>query len=54
MGRKHKIEVRDHNKEREWLLQMGSGNLVNGVQQLVQQAANQGKLEYGAPGEKKK
>ncbi|GAB4450927.1 MAG: hypothetical protein Kow0031_33440 [Anaerolineae bacterium] len=53
MGRKTNIEVRDHTTEREWLLQMGGGNLVNGVQQLVQQAAKQGKLEYGAPDPKK-
>ena len=52
--RKHEIEVRDHSKEREWLLEMGSGSLVSGVQQLVQQAASQGKLEYDAPGDKKK
>ena len=53
MGRKTNTEVRDHNKEREWLLQMGGGSLVSGVQQLVQQAAKQGKLEYGAPDSKK-
>ncbi len=54
MGRKkNNIEVRDHSKEREWLLQVGGGNLISGVQQLVQQAAKQGKLEYGVPGAKK-
>lgn len=40
MGKKQKEDVRDHSHEREWLLQLGQGNLVSGVDQLLQQMAN--------------
>ena len=37
MFKKKKINVREHSEEREWLIDLGEGNLVAGVQQLVQQ-----------------
>jgi hypothetical protein len=35
MGKKE--DVRDHAQEREWLRNLGKGNIFQGVQQLVQQ-----------------
>lgn len=40
MGKKNDDDVRDHNQERDWLLKLGHGNLVDGVDQLLQQLAN--------------
>jgi hypothetical protein len=41
MFKKSKNNVRDHSEEREWLTNLGEGNLVAGVQFLVRQLAEQ-------------
>ena len=41
MFKKKNIKVREHSEEREWLIDLGEGNLVAGVQQLVQQMEQQ-------------
>ena len=41
MFKKSKSNVRDHSEEREWLTDLGEGNLVAGVQFLIQQLAEQ-------------
>jgi len=38
MKRNTRHAVRSHMQEREWLLKLGHGNLVNGVQQLLREA----------------
>ncbi|MBN1991908.1 MAG: hypothetical protein JW953_04345 [Anaerolineae bacterium] len=38
MGKNAKLAVRLHSQEREWLLSLGNGNIVEGVRNLVQQA----------------
>jgi hypothetical protein len=40
MSKKNHVDVRDHSQEKEWLKQLGQGNLVNGVDQLLQQMAD--------------
>ena len=37
MQKDNKVTVRSHSKEREWLLNLGQGNLVQGVRTLVEQ-----------------
>ena len=39
MFKKSKESVRDHSEEREWLTDLGGGNLVAGVQLLLRQMA---------------
>ena len=39
MFKKSKENVRDHSEEREWLTDLGGGNLVAGVQLLLRQLA---------------
>ena len=41
MFKKKKSKVREHSEEREWLVDLGEGNLVAGVQQLIQQMEEQ-------------
>ena len=36
MAKKSKVDVRAHSEEREWLLSLGGGNIVEGVRNLVQ------------------
>ncbi len=41
MFRKSNASVREHSEEREWLENLGGGNLVAGVQSLLQQMAEE-------------
>ena len=41
MFKKKNIKVREHSEEREWLVDLGEGNLVAGVRQLIQQMEEQ-------------
>jgi len=36
MFKKAKMDVRAHSEEREWLTNLGGGNIVEGVQNLIQ------------------
>ena len=38
MSNNKKLAVRLHSQEREWLLNLGNGNMLEGVRNLVQQA----------------
>jgi hypothetical protein len=38
MGQNMQIVIRSHAQEREWLLRLGDGNIVAGVQKLIGQA----------------
>ena len=38
MSKSTKLAVRLHSQEREWLLNLGNGNILEGVRNLVQQA----------------
>lgn len=38
MGQNMQIMIRSHTQEREWLLRLGDGNIVAGVQKLIGQA----------------
>jgi hypothetical protein len=38
MGKHAKLAVRQHSQEREWLLRLGNGNIVEGVRNLIEQA----------------
>jgi hypothetical protein len=52
---KSKKDVRVHSQEREWLLSLGEGNIVNGVRSLVQQMTEkQSKGHNGHKGKKGK
>lgn len=44
MGKKHQVNVRDHVQEKEYLLKLGQGDLVSGVQQIVKQLAQTQKV----------
>lgn len=37
MSKNTEIQVRLHSQEREWLLNLGNGNIVEGVRNLVEQ-----------------
>ena len=37
MAKEKKFVVRDHDKERAWLLRLGKGNIFVGVQNLIQE-----------------
>ncbi len=37
MGKDLNLDVRGHSQEREWLLNLGGGNIVDGVKNLVEQ-----------------
>ena len=41
MFKKKNTKVREHLEEREWLVDLGEGNLVAGVRQLIQQMEEQ-------------
>jgi hypothetical protein len=41
MFKQKNIKVREHSEEREWLVDLGEGNLVAGVRQLIQQMEEQ-------------
>lgn len=41
MFKKSDANVREHSEEREWLLNLGQGNLIAGVQNLLQQMAEE-------------
>lgn len=41
MFKKKNTKVREHSEEREWLVDLGEGNLVAGVRQLIQQMEEQ-------------
>ena len=36
MGKDTKLDVRIHSQEREWLLNLGGGNIVEGVRHLIE------------------
>ena len=38
MAKNKKATVRSHSQEREWLVSLGKGNIVEGVRHLVQQS----------------
>ncbi len=38
MSKNSNLEVRLHAQEREWLLNLGQGNIIEGVRNLIQQA----------------
>ncbi len=46
MKRDTRYAVRSHMQEREWLLRLGRGNLVNGVQQLLREAERERRMGY--------
>lgn len=37
MAKNNKQSIRSHSQERQWLVNLGKGNLVEGVRSLVQQ-----------------
>jgi hypothetical protein len=41
MSRNSKPTVRSHTEERQWLLNLGQGNLVEGVRTLIQHSQGQ-------------
>jgi len=43
MFKKRKIIVREHAQEREWLLNLGKGNIFAGVQSLIEEEEKQDK-----------
>ncbi len=38
MNKNAKLEVRLHSQEREWLLNLGNGNILEGIRNLIEQA----------------
>lgn len=38
MAKNTQITVRSHSEEREWLLSLGDGNIVEGVRHLIEQS----------------
>ena len=40
MAKKLNIDVRVHSEEREWLLNLGGGNIIEGVQHLIQEMSD--------------
>ena len=38
MNKNIELQVRLHSQEREWLLNLGNGNIVEGVRNLLEQA----------------
>jgi hypothetical protein len=51
---KSKKDVRVHSQEREWLLSLGGGNIVNGVRSLVQQMTEKQSKGHNGKGKKGK
>jgi hypothetical protein len=45
MGKNTQTMIRSHAQEREWLLGLGDGNIVAGVQKLIRQAAKKREVE---------
>lgn len=45
MAKNSRIDVRLHDQEREWLLNLGGGNIVDGVRNLVRQMTGKDKWE---------
>jgi len=44
MSKNINLEVRLHAQEREWLLNLGQGNIIEGVRNLIQQAKDKQEL----------
>jgi hypothetical protein len=44
MSKNTNLEVRLHRQEREWLLNLGQGNIIEGVRNLIQQAKDKQEL----------
>jgi len=56
MGKNKNIDVRLHSQEREWLRNLGGGDLVEGVQNLIRQLLekdDQAGFGYDDPKEKR-
>ena len=56
MAKNTKLEVRLHAQEREWLLSLGNGNIIEGVRNLVEQAKEKRTLkdDYYLRGKRRK
>lgn len=37
MGKRNKVDVRLHEQEREWLQNLGGGNIVEGAKSVIQE-----------------
>ncbi len=48
MIKSNKTAVRSHSQEREWLVNLGKGNIVAGVRSLVQQTQGQPPASNGS------
>ena len=49
MGKNNQLLVRSHAQEREWLLHLGDGNIIAGVQHLIRQQAEKAKINFISP-----
>lgn len=49
MKKDSNIAVRSHSQERQWLVDLGKGNLVDGVKNLIQYSQGQPNGNNGAP-----
>ncbi len=54
MNQDSKAAIRSHSQEREWLLNLGNGNIVTGVRQLVKQKKEKPSRASAAPQGKNK
>ena len=53
MAKKYNIDVRKHSEEREWLLNLGGGNIIEGVQHLIQEMSDKRAKDSYYPEEKR-
>jgi hypothetical protein len=49
VAKNKKATVRSHSQEREWLVSLGKGNIVEGVRHLVQQSQGHPPTSNGLP-----
>jgi hypothetical protein len=46
MGKNSQLLVRSHAQEREWLLHLGDGNIIAGVQYLIRQQTEKANINF--------
>ena len=54
MGKTKNSEVRGHSQEKEWLLHLGNGDIVEGAQSLIRQLMTDQAVKQTAKGKSEK